>query len=123
LSAGDDLVLLATLSTTDAAALLEELEARGIAAEALTDHDARARLAGTGRALSRGGLHVFVPASDLGNAVAVHQELVLDSLPDLPEGYDPNAHDGSACPACGSALDPSAHACADCGLEFPESER
>ena len=125
-SGGDEeeaLALLATLATLDAASLLERLEAHGIAAVAMQDHEARALLSARGAAPNRSGLHVFVPAEDLARAAAIHQELIVGSLPDLPEGYDPAGHDASACPACGTALDPAAHACAECGLEFPESDR
>jgi len=117
------MVLVATLATIDAAALLEALEERGIAAVALHDHEARRLLASRGAAPGRSGLHIFVPPESLEGAAAIHQELIVGSLPDLPEGYDPGAHDASACPACGTSLDPAAHECAECGLEFPESDR
>lgn len=124
MSAGDEtLALLATVAALDAATLLEHLVAHGIDAVALQDHEARAVLQARGAAPKGSGLHVFVPAEDLARASALHQGLIVGSLPDLPEGYDPGGHDAHACPACGTALDPEALSCAECGLEFPESDR
>jgi hypothetical protein len=123
-SAGDEaLALLVTVTALDAATLLEHLVSHGIDAVALQDHEARALLASRGAVPKGSGLHVFVPAEDLTRAAALHQGLIVRSLPDLPEGYDPGGHDAHACPACGTALDPEALACVECGLEFPESDR
>lgn len=117
-----DAVLLATLHPFEVGPLLERLEDAGIACDLRNDDEAAA----AGRSARRAGatgVHVFVAAGDLARASEIHQALIVESLPDLPEGFDPSAQDAAACPACQTPLAPDAGSCAECGLEFPESER
>lgn len=117
-----DAVLLATLHPFEVTPLLERLDEAGIAYDMRNDDEAAA----AGRAVRSAGatgVHVFVSPGDLARAAEIHQALIVESLPDLPEGFDPSAHDAAACPACQTPLAPDAGSCAECGLEFPESER
>ena len=80
---------------------------------------------GTPRVAARGGyganvrLDVLVAVDDLERARQIESRFVRDQVPDLPEGFDPDAQPDDRCPACQAPLDPpDIDACPDCGLSF-----
>jgi hypothetical protein len=117
----EGLVLLASLDPFESRALLERLAEAQIPFAVLNDQEARLRAAGRGRPGSFAGVNVFVPLDAHPRASALHQRLVRESLPDLPEDFAPETGDPDACPACASPLAPDAQSCAECGLEFPDA--
>ena len=98
-------------------------------ADRLADGGIDVRLAPEPRAPSasaRGGyagrtgrLVVLVPEPDLERARSIESRLVRESVPDLPEDFDPEAQAEGQCPACQTPLPEQAAECAECGLCFP----
>jgi RNA polymerase subunit RPABC4/transcription elongation factor Spt4 len=115
------LVLLASLDPFESRALLERLAESEIEFSVLNDRDARARTAGRGRPGSFAGVNIFVHPDEHARAFALQQQLVRESLPDLPEDFTTEAADSETCPACASPLAADARSCAECGLEFPDA--
>lgn len=113
--------LLAQVTPFDAARLLDQLVAESIPFS-LAGHDDR-RLATLLRsgAARPGALWVLVPRSEHARAYQIEQRLLVATLPDLPEGFDPTAFDASRCPACETPMEPEALRCDECGLEIPEA--
>lgn len=113
--------VVAQVTPFDAARLLDALVEESIPF-ALAPHDDR-RLAALVRsgAARPGALWVLVPRREHPRAFAIEQRLLVESLPDLPEGFDPHAFDASRCPACETPMEPDAIRCEECGLEIPEA--
>jgi hypothetical protein len=66
---------------------------------------------------------VYVRAEDRERVLALDAQFMREQFPDLDAEEDEEpASDDEGCPACGSALDPSASECPDCGLPFGEPE-
>jgi hypothetical protein len=65
---------------------------------------------------------VYVPFSELELAHEIDREVMLELFPDLPEDFDPAAHDTGQCPACGEPVTEGATSCASCGLAFVDGE-
>ncbi len=63
---------------------------------------------------------LYVRPEDAEAARRIDEALLRQQLPDLPEGTDTGWHEAESCPACGTALDPEATECPDCGLGFGE---
>lgn len=122
---GDDsaagFVLLASLDPFESRQLLDRLAEAEVAFAVLNDRDARARSVGRGRPGSFAGVNVFVHPDQHARASALHQQMVRESLPDLPEDFAAEAMDPDSCPACASPLAEDASSCAECGLEFPDA--
>jgi len=114
-------VLLTSLDPFESRRLLDRLAEAEIPFAVLNDHEARLRSAGRGRSGSFAGVNIFVHPDEHGRASALHQQLVRESLPDLPEDFVADATDPDACPACASPLAADAQCCAECGLEFPDA--
>jgi hypothetical protein len=117
----EGLLLLASLDPFESRPLLERLTERGIPFAVLNDQLARARAVGRGRPGSFAGVNIFVRQDDHPSALEIHQQIVRDSLPDLPPDYAPENTHGDGCPACGAELAADAPSCAECGLEFPDA--
>ena len=110
------LALLAERQPIFAAPLLDALTEAEIPFEPVgkgNTHEVNVHRGSSGR---RARVAIFVPAEHLERARAVEADLLARTLPDLPEGYDPNSSVGGECPACGHPLPMEAAECADCGL-------
>lgn len=118
----EDLAHLASLTPHEAPRLLDRLAEAGVPF-AIVDDDALRARDPRRAAAQRTRVHVLVAQEDLSRASRIEQEAILESLPDLPEGFDPHAHEEGSCPACGSVLASDSIECAECGLAFPEAER
>jgi hypothetical protein len=92
-------------------------------AESLADHGIPSRVEGPaapGPSAPRQGApcSLFVRLQDAERAAAIDAELLRAQLPDLPEGAELGWSDTDTCPACGTAFEPEAAECSDCGLVF-----
>ena len=47
-------------------------------------------------------------------------EVIREVMPDVPEDFDPSAHDTGQCPACGEPVTEGATECPECGLALLE---
>jgi hypothetical protein len=65
---------------------------------------------------------LWVRPEDAERARQVDAALRRSQLPDLPEDASPEWRDAEGCPACGSALEPEAAECSECGLSFGAPE-
>lgn len=65
-------------------------------------------------------VELLTHARDADRAHEVRELLLLETVPDIPEGYSSPDQAGENCPACGQRLDQSATECPACGLSFPE---
>lgn len=115
----EDVVLLASLDPFESRRLLDRLAEAGVDFTVLNDQEARARSSGRGR--SYAGVNVFVPVAEHARASALQQQMVRESLPDLPPDFEPDAAGSDVCPACSAPLAGDAQSCGECGLEFPEA--
>jgi hypothetical protein len=59
---------------------------------------------------------VYVRETDLARAQEVDREVMREVMPDLPEDFDPTAHDTSRCPACSEPILEGMTECPECGL-------
>jgi len=116
-----ELSLLTSLPPYEAPALLERLADEEIAFAVADETEIRALARARGLTVRPGLVHVVVAEADRERASAVQQAVLMESLHDLPEDFDPTAGDPESCPACATPLAADASECAECGLEFPES--
>lgn len=70
------------------------------------------------RRATDGQWSVFVPFTELELAREIDREVMLELFPDLPDDFDPAAHDTSTCPACQTPVTEGATSCTECGLAF-----
>jgi hypothetical protein len=63
-----------------------------------------------------------VRPEDAERARQLDAALLRAQLPDLPEDASTEWREAEGCPACGTALDPEAAECPECGLSFGEPE-
>lgn len=72
---------------------------------------------------ARGGRCVLlVRREDTERALGIDAQVARSQIPDLPEGSSAGWSESESCPACGEAVDASAHECAGCGLVFATEE-
>jgi len=71
----------------------------------------------------RGRVFAYVRRQDLETAQRLQSELIRESLPDLPDGFDPDRLAPEQCPACGSLLSDLGAECTECGLALPDPDR
>lgn len=116
----ESLVLIASLDAFESRRLLDRLTEAEIPFLVLSDADARRRVQGGARGFA--GVNVFVPAEQRTRAREIQQEVLRESLPDLPEDFVPPPDGAETCPACATPLAQDAEQCAECGLEFPSAD-
>ena len=63
---------------------------------------------------------VYVRAADIERAREIDREVIREVMPDVPEDFDPSAHDTGQCPACGEPVTEGATECPECGLALLE---
>lgn len=114
----EGMLLLASMDPFEARRLLDRLDEEGIHFTVIND-DAARRLSG-GRVGGYNGVNVFVPPDQHAAAREIQQRVLRESLPDLPEDFEPTPDGAEVCPACSTPLASDAQACEECGLEFPE---
>lgn len=117
----DQWAMLAQRTPFDAAPLLDRLAEAHIPFALAMPGDERLPENLRASATRPGGLWVLVPRSEHARAVAIEQRLLVETLPDLPEDFDPMALDEGRCPACETPMAPDAAQCDECGLEIPET--
>ena len=121
-SANPDAVRLTQRQPIFARPLLEALAAAGIPFETAAEGRAHEVDIDSGSSGHMARVEIYVPSEHLGHARTVEAQLLAETLPDLPDGYDPTAMPEGACPACGHALGPQEAECAECGLVIPNAE-
>ena len=121
-SAPEQWAVVAQVTPFDAARLLDHLVVAKIPFSLAGHEDRRLAPLLRSAATRPGGLWVLVPRSEHARAFQIEQRLLVETLPDLPEGFDPTAFDASRCPACDTPMEPEASRCDECGLEIPEAD-
>ncbi len=116
-SSETDLVLLATMDPFESRRLLDRLAEAGIAVSVVSDEAVRR----SGRGRGQSGVNILVAADQAAAAAAIQQAVLRESLPGLPEDFEPPPDGAETCPACSSPLAADAAACDECGLEFPDA--
>lgn len=119
-SAAGDLVLLTSVDAFESRRLLDRLADAGLSFSVVSDEAAQRLF--RGRSRGNAGVNVLVPAAQYAAAREIQQAVLRESLPDLPEGFEPPPDGAETCPACATPLAADAAACGECGLEFLDAD-
>jgi len=114
----EGMLLLASMDPFESRRLLDRLDEAGIHFAVINDETARKIL--SGRVGRYAGVNILVPPDQHAAAREIQQRMVRESLPDLPEDFEPTPDGAEVCPACSTPLASDAQCCEECGLEFPE---
>jgi hypothetical protein len=114
----EGLVLLTSMDPFESRRLLDRLAEAGIRFAVVNDE--AARRVSRRRTGGFAGVNILVTPDQHAAASEIQQRVLRESLPDLPEDFEPAPDGAESCPACSAPLAGDAQCCDECGLEFPD---